>query len=648
MNNKLDLYSIIYPDEDHIDEICEDIKYQYENGITTCVLFWMTLVPEGNPVVDKAAKLCKVYDLYRTRLVEYGVPNGVLVQASLGHDWPLSEMFPYQRYTNLTDGREEIVVCPYDEGFRQYIYNAMQTIAQHKPDCIMVDDDFRLIGREGSGCACPLHMKRLNEIIDSNITRAELAETVFSDSPFKDKYTKAFVETQRESVIETAKIMRAGIDSVDSSIPGSFCCVGYNAEFADEIAEILAGKGNPITLRINNGSYTAAGPRYLSDAFHRAAAQIAKVKNKTDKILAETDTCPQNRYSTSAMYLHAHFTGTVLEGATGAKHWITRVFYEPESGKAYRKILSKNRGFYEALADVVPKISWQGFRIPVLDEPRYVLKQGWNLGFEDLNGWSHCVLEKLGLPMYFSATDGGVLCLEGDTDKLLTDSQLRKALSGNVILASDSAKKIIERGFGEYIGVSVKEWNGEAPSNEQFFDSGNLTKVQYGFKQLVIEDESAEIDSWVIHSVERKNCRRLFPGSITYKNKSGGYAFVYCGTPNAPYNIETAFSFLNSSRKKQLTKVLERAGELPVYYPNDEEIYLRAGKTENGEIFCAVFNIGLDPIDNLELCIAGTVSDMQKLMPDGSRSRVNFKKINDRYVTDTQCNTLDPVILFIK
>lgn len=651
----LDLYSIMHLDKEHIDEICEDIKSQYQNGITTCALFCMTLVPEGNPVVNKAAEMCSVYDLYRKRLSPLGIPNGVLVQASIGHGWVLSEMFPYMRYTNLTDGEKINVVCPYDDGFKEYIYHAMRTIAQHNPDCIMLDDDFRLIGRNGSGCACPLHMKLFNEIVGTAVTREELSSIIFGNSPLTNAYTKAFVEVQRESLTETAKIMRKGIDSINPDIPCSFCCVGNNAEFANEIAAILAGKGKPVTVRINNGSYTAAGSKYISYSFHRAAAQIAKLKGKADKILAETDTCPQNRYSTSAMYLHSHFTGSILEGAVGAKHWITRRFYEPESGKAYRKILSKNRGFYEALVQAVSGISWQGFRIPVLGAPSYSsLKKPSNSNMELLtnieppNGWSHCVLERLGLPMYFSAENGGVLCLEGEADKLLTNEEICQALKKSVILASDSAENIIKRGFGEYIGVSVKDWKGDTPSYEKLSVNGNLTSVQYGLKELVIKDKAAEVHSWVIHSVNNKNSTNLFPGSVTYKNKHGGLAFIYCGTPKTPYHISTAFSFLNSSRKKQLAKVLERAGELPLYYPNDEEVYLRAGKTASGETLCAIFNIGFDPIEKLELCITNEVHEIQKLMPNGTRCSLKFKKLHDRYGINTECNPLDPVVLFIK
>ena len=50
-------YSIMPLNVDYLEEICEDIKQQYENGVCSCALFSMTLVPESNPLIDKAAIL---------------------------------------------------------------------------------------------------------------------------------------------------------------------------------------------------------------------------------------------------------------------------------------------------------------------------------------------------------------------------------------------------------------------------------------------------------------------------------------------------------------------------------------------------------------------------------------------------------------
>lgn len=339
------LYSIMPLDEEHLEEICQDIREQYENGVATCALFSMTLVPEGKVPVDKVTPLCEKYDRFRDRLAELGIPCGVLVQATMGHGWVLGERAPFQHIVQLVDGEQPFSVCPADEGFRDYVRNAMETIASHRPAHIMLDDDFRLLFRPGGGCACPLHLLRMERLSGRPWEREELLRLVSSNTEEGEKAAQLFLRTQSESLIECARVMREGIDRVDPTIPGSFCCVGSSSENGAEIARIMAGRGNPTVLRIHNSRYSALGPKYFTQSFLRCAASIEKVKGQVDTVLAETDTCPQNRYSTSARSMHTHFTGSILEGATGAKHWITRLTaHEPASGRAYRRILSKYRG----------------------------------------------------------------------------------------------------------------------------------------------------------------------------------------------------------------------------------------------------------------------------------------------------------------
>ena len=638
----LQTYSVMPLDTEHLEEICNDIKNQYESGIASCPLFKMTLVPEGNPPIDKAKIMCEQYALFKKKLSEDNIPSGILVQASIGHGWKLSEPFPYQRFTPLNDGKPQEIVCPYDEGFRDYIYNTLKTVASYSPCHIMIDDDLRLIGRGSHGCGCPLHIKRFNELAKTNFTGEEL-DKIISCGAGKN-LTDIYIETQKESLIGAAKAMRAGIDSVNPSIPGSYCCVGNNAEFAYEIASILAGESNPVTVRINNGNYTAGGARFLTAAFQRAAAQIEKLKGKADIILAETDTCPQNRYSTGAMQLHSHFTGTILEGAKGAKHWITRLSaFEPESGIAYRKILAKYNGFYEALAEIVPELEWLGCRIPVNDKPVYHFSDVWDASVDGHNAWSSCVLERLGLPMYFSSAPGGVLCLEDEV--FLSDEQLMKAFEKPMLIASDSAIRLIQRGFGKYIGVYVREHIGNVPSVEKAAN-GNIMPVQKKIKELVPGYKTEEI-SEVYHTVDNKNFEKLFPGITKYKNELGGTIFVFCGTPNTNYHISEAFSFLNYTRKQQLIEMLQSTDSLPLYYPNDEEVYLRAANTKDGKLFTAIFNIGLDPIEKLELVCSRKITEISKLTPTGEKEKIDFSEKDDKLILDCPCNTLEPAVLFL-
>lgn len=650
-HSNLQLYSIMSLDVDHIEEICDDIRKQHETGVTTCVLFKMTLVPEGNPPVDKATALCEKFDLFRSRMDAMGLPCGILVQASIGHGWQLSQPFPYQAYVQLTDGKETQTVCPYDRGFLAYIRDALRTIALHHPNHIMIDDDLRLMNRAGGGCYCPLHRNRMSELMGSEMTRERFKELLLLKNDASKEAELLFAQTQKEAVLDAARAMREGIDSVDETLPASFCCVGMNAEFAAEIADILAGKGNPRVVRINNARYTAAGTRFFSERMFKARAQIEKLRGRVDLILAETDTCPQNRYSTSASYLHAQFTASLLEGAKGAKHWITRLSsYEPNSGKAYRKILSKHRGFYEAVAALEPKLHWCGCRLAVASEPeiRIDAERGKNQGVDRMDGWGLCVLERLGLPMYFSSEEGGVLCMEGDTDERFSDAQLTSALRGSVILASDTAQRLIRRGFGALLGVDVREWCGEIPSYELIGDNEARTSVQAQTRELIPTSNETRSLSWVYHGVDGGDQKRLFPGTTAYRNALGGTVFVFCGTPQAPYGLGAVFSFLNESRKQQLAQMLAGVGALPVYYPNDEEVYLRAATVEGGGLFCAMWNLGADPIDRVELVIQSNVKSIRKLLPNGTFSPLEFCRSGNLFWIECSCMTMDPLILLIE
>ena len=632
-------YSIMMADTAHAEEICSDIVNQYKSGIADCVLFEFTLNPEGTPPVNKAAICGKSYDLFRDLLAAKGAKCGILIQASIGHGWKINAPFPFQKYVGLLDGKEINVCCPYDPGFRQFFRSQTKEVASHRPEVIMLDDDFRLVSyRSGGGCACPLHMAEFNRRAGTHMTREELKEKIHQNP----ELAEIFLSTQHDSLIEAVREYRAGIDEVDPSIPGIFCACGM--EYPAEIAKIFAGSGNPIIVRLNNGNYTPAGARGLIHSLFRAANEVAVFGDECDALLAETDTCPQNRYSTSAHSLHSQFTGTILEGATGAKHWITRLgAHEPNSGKAYRALLKKYNGFYHALSDLVPTLKPFGCRIPMPDVWRPYLSA------QLTNGWGRCVLEWFGFPTYFSKHSGGAVFLDNDTDAFFTDDQIADMLSGPVFMTGKAAEHLIARGFGDDLGVSVRPWTGVPLSGEMIFVNGECCKAQERAMELI--PLKKEVKSWssVYHIPDGKTKNMLFPGVTSYQNVRGGTAVVFCGDPDTHYNIVEAFSFLNESRKLQMTELLKSVGHLPVWYPEDAEIFLRGAETEDGSLFVALFNLGLDPLEEIPLSIGNhrNIDRVEFLDCNGSRQNVSFRRTESGIVIDLPAYTLTPVILFL-
>ena len=640
-------FSIMGLDETHIDEHCEDIKKQYESGTASMVLFSIRLVPEGDPLIPKAEQQCEVYGKFKAKLDSMGLKSGILVQCTLGHGYPLNKPSNLTRIKGLVDGVEAHAICPFDEDFREYIRHSFSVVASYKPDHIMLDDDFRLIIRPGKGCACDMHLDAFYKKTGIRKTREEILAHVMGETEEDAKMRDAFVETQLDSLRECVKFMRAGIDEVDPSIQGSFCCVGPCCEAATEIATTMAGKGNPVLLRINNGNYHPVGTKEFSNNFLRAAVQMAVLKSqgKVDNFLAETDTCPQNRYSTGAMSLHAHFVGTILEGVSGAKHWITRGFFEPKSGRKYREILGKYNKFYEALSDIVPTLSWRGARIPVSTKPDYMFKTS-----TSYSGWGAKVLERFGIPMYFSSNNKAyVTFLDGGMDSLFTNDEIKEMLHNTLVLDGGAAENLCKRGFAEYLGVEVKENTGKIVSGEFFAgDQDKAVTRQTNSREIKVLSDEVKTLTYAYHLSGGVEKQILFPASTVYKNSLGGTAIVFGGDAKTEFHYTTAFGFLNETRKNQFIDLLKEYGDLPVYTPDDDEIYFRAADMPDGSLFCALFNVSLDPVDNIRLCLDKTPSKILSLDCDGVFKEVDFKAEDGEYVLDERADIITPVILKIE
>lgn len=67
----------------------------------------------------------------------------------------------------------------------------------------------------------------------------------------------------------------------------------------------------------------------------------------------------------------------------------------------------------------------------------------------------------------------------------------------------------------------------------------------------------------------------------------------FSGTTDTEFHYDKSVSFLNASRKKQIVNLLKKTGNLPVYYPEDLEIYMKAGYLADNSLMCGIFNIFL-------------------------------------------------------
>jgi hypothetical protein len=600
-------------------ELAADAETLLSTGVCTDIACQMTLVPESDPAENKAKILGDHFETFRN--VFKGDPSrvGILAQATIGHGWTPDEPAPYQKITR-PDGGVVYQMCPLDPAFQTYIRDAFRHLARLKPAFFMIDDDFRLLTSR-NGCYCPLHLDEIGRRLDRTFTRETLLNALRTDSATAHAYDKLLLD----SLLLVAGIIRDAIDETDPIIPGSFCTCQGDIRHAVPITRVLAGKGNPLVIRINNARYLSPEMRTFANRMYDGAAQIAGLGPDVT-LLAETDTCPQNRYSSGANLMHAQYTGSILEGCHGAKHWITRRrSFQPSSGVAYRAILTKYHAFYETLFNAVQNSAPSGYAAAVLpDTPFFNAAPDQGNGGSAAKTWG-TLLSVLGLPCNFAKMPDFPAMMTGSEVDLFSDDDLKRLMKNGLILEGLAAEKLCRRGFSAELGIMAEPWKGPRVSFERW-GQVNLGPDVY-YSRLTPIDPKVKIHSMLRHAKSgvSTDSSEIGPAVTLFENQSGGRVASVAATFGLS-NALSSFGFYDEDRKREILELIHFVCGKPVefYYPGDAEVYIKVRRFADGPYLLAFFNLGHDELDVLPINSAFTIGRVEMIAPDGSWEPVDF------------------------
>jgi hypothetical protein len=574
----------------------------------------MTLVPEGDPPEDKAGILGGRLLAFRRAFKGDAARVGILAQATIGHGWTPDEPSPYQKIVRL-DGTPAYQMCPLDQAFQHYVRDAFRRLAVLRPAFFMVDDDFRLLhGRHG--CYCPLHLAEIGDRLGLRFTRESLLDTLRKDTAAARAYDAVLLH----SLARLATVIREAIDETDPAIPGSFCACYGDIRHAGPLARRLSGAGHRPVIRINNARYLCAEMRSFPGRMYQGAVQIAGLDPDVT-VLAETDPCPQNRYSTGAHLVHAHYTGSILEGCGGAKHWLTRTeTYQPASGAAYRAILKRHHGFYETLFRAVQQSAPAAYVAAALPSaPMFNPAPDRCDRGGSAKTWA-AVVGVLGLPCNHARMPALPAMMTGEDVELFPDDDLRRLLENGLLLDGPAAEELGRRGFADSIGVRAEPWTGPGVSGERWGDVTLSRDLRYSRLEPI--GPGVRVHSTLLH--RKSGVSRAFsdlgPAVTLYENGAGGRVAVIaasCGHGNSL--TAPGLSFYDEDRKRELVELLQFVcrGPIPFYYPGDAEVYLKLRRFADGRHLLALTNLGHDPLEAIELASAQPTVRVEMLSPHG-------------------------------
>jgi len=633
----------------HQEEQSEDLRQlQRDCGITD-VAFSMALHPEERrPTTAKAEYLCGLFDRMRQSLQDSPLQIGILLQSLMGHGVPTTADFTRTvNDQNLTTQ----AMCPLDENFRTYLRRVIGIVAAARPKFLLVDDDFRLGNRGGTGCFCDLHRTGFNQITGNNYTRQSLLAALAESEDLHQRWD-AF---RSETLYQAARIIRRAIDEVDPSIPCGLCCSSNPDELAfyPTVARILAGNHPPF-IRIANSFYLDHHPGGLAARIYWTAVQMNAL-NDIPELLAESDTYPHNRYYTSAKALHSQFVYSLLNGTTGAKLWITRMSeYEPESGLAYRKMLRDHLGFYHVLRELYPQIRW--------DEPLTPLPRRIPAALPAIvsGNWTTAVGAHLGIPMRVAKpANDPVVMLSGPETDSFRDAEIQDFLSRGLLLDGIAAEKLSRRGFSVLLGVDA-----ELPPNWSFVEEHlnchaangddadkviSLTSfLEIKARRLRPNNPGTEVLSELRFRpwYRSPDAQEVGAGMTRFENRLGGRVAILAAGIGV-------MEYLNEIRRRQLVMTLDWLNRrpLPAIVLADLDVYARHGVivSPGGDELLAIFNLNPDTLPELHLRLAGTSLKTVALLQDNGEWRdLPFFQQDDRVNLAVPLESLTPMILRLR
>ena len=221
----------------------------------------------------------------------------------------------------------------------------------------------------------------------------------------------------------------------------------------------------------------------------------------------------------------------------------------------FRNILAKHSRFYDEVARLSDRITFVGANSAFIEQDRhpFFVENIWRYHRNDFPG---CSLERMGVPFYFSDECEKATFLEDNIVKDMTDEQIKTVFGGSVFCTSEAAKDLIDRGYGELLGVEVREYTEGIVSGEAFDECAyKACSKQNRLMEIVPKNDGVQALSYCYRK-DSDGIKLLFPAVAVFERENGKISVTYCGTPRGAFTYVEAFSFLVGFKAEKLNSIL--------------------------------------------------------------------------------------------
>ncbi len=493
-----------------------------------------------------------------------------------------------------------LCACPLDENFRAFIYDYVKEVAKCGVDIIQFDDDFRYGYIVGSHitCTCPLHMKKICDIVGEELTGSELEEKVLSGG--KNKYRDAWMKVNGDALRAHAKLIRDAINEVNPAIRASICaCMpSWDMDGVDSasLARIMAGDTKPL-MRLIGAPYWAVEKSYGKSRLQNVIdlERMERTWCGDDiEIFAEGDSYPRPRTTCPSSYLELFDMAMRIDGRLDGIMKYSIDYYSGvgyESGYIDAQI--RNKHIYEDIQKYFDGKKICGVRVyeflnkfENMDVPKHI-KENENI-YDTFFSPASRLLADNSIPSTFEGEGIGSIAF-GENIRYVPREVFKKGIIIDARAAMILGEMGIDTGF-ETIGEVVHS------SREEFADGIHTGYVGSFISYRCTLKKGAEISSTLLLGAEKRSAEpQRNPFAFSYTNTDGDKFFVL--------NLEAYFCsdaiLRGYARSKQIKEAIEAMSgkKLPAYSCGNPDLYITCKEDENKKSV-GLFNIFADGIYN--------------------------------------------------
>ena len=612
------------------DSIVADIIELYENfGYRKFMLAapcagWRKV---GYPPVEHFASLAKLYARVAARLSSFDLELGWWNTLTLRSG--KSDAFSR---TVCSDGTEKPgASCPLDPAFvKRFSSDVALFCSIAKPSFVMFEDDYSICAAsDGYGCFCKYHLDAFARRMGKTYTREDLRAILTDGSAASEKVRRKWRELLCDSLVLLSEAVRREVDKLTPEIPIGYMQSGHcyhEGDCTEKVSRALAGSHHTPFSRIYGATYCDRGnAKTVPEVMYNPLYSKQHIKDDF-LFYYEADSFPHTRFYLPARRMKVYMACVFSFGYDGATFQVQQLLDHANEEPAYAKMYASERKRFAEVQHMAKQCTPVGVGLEMSPN-------GWNSSH-----WTRCI-GLFGIP--YVTEHASVNFADGSYLKEASDEEIMKKLRGTLFVDGSGAKLLCERGFDEYLGVTI----GEDTAQKDLFGTDlaareiicvgfavgekgrNMTAAHMyacGANGKLLEMTPLYEDVEIITETYGFEGNLVTPSMTRYRNALGGTVIVMGMT--LENNVSQAL--FNYRRARLIRKLVMEGADEYVCVTNEPDIYVIQNETKNGFIgMLTLTNLDEDEVTEVRLHLPPkwrSVTAVELIDKDGSRREVPY------------------------